>query len=46
MYGGVQDLGYGIGDLITSGIDVATGTELTEALDEAYEKNKIKDLKH
>jgi hypothetical protein len=43
LYGGVQDLGYGIGDLITSGIDAAAGTELTEALDEAYEKNKIKD---
>jgi hypothetical protein len=43
LYGGVQDLGYGIGDLITSGIDAAAGTELTEALDEAYEKNKIKE---
>ena len=43
LYGGVQDLGYGIGDLITSGIDAAADTNLTEALDEAYENNKIKD---
>ena len=35
LYGGVQDLGYGIGDLITAGIDAAAGTALTEALDEA-----------
>jgi hypothetical protein len=43
LYGGVQDLGYGIGDLITSGIDAAADTDLSERLDEVYESNKIKD---
>ena len=43
LYGGVQDLGYAIGDLLTSGIDAAVGTDLGEKLTEAYEKNKIKD---
>ena len=43
LYGGVQDLGYGIGDLITSGIDAVADTNLSERLDEVYENNKIKD---
>ena len=43
LKGGVQDLGYGIGDLITSGIDAAAGTDLSERLDEIYEKNKLED---
>ena len=41
--GGVQDLGYGIGDLLTSGTDLAFDTNLSERLDEVYEENKIKD---
>ena len=43
LKGGVQDLGYGIGDLITSGIDAAADTDLSEKLDEIYEKNKLED---
>jgi hypothetical protein len=43
LYGGVQDLGYAIGDLLTSGIDAAAGTDLSEKLTEVYEENKIKD---
>ena len=37
--GGLQDLGYGIGDLLTSGVDAA-GTDLGEKLTEVYEKIK------
>jgi len=43
LTGGVQDLGYAIGDLLTSGIDAAAGTDLSEKLDEVYQENKIKD---
>ena len=43
MFGGVQDLGYAIGDLLTSGIDTAADTNLTEELTKVYEENKIKD---
>jgi hypothetical protein len=43
VIGGVQDLGYAVGDLLTSGIDAAIGTDLSEKLDEVYEENKIKD---
>ena len=43
LAGGVQDLGYGIGDLLTSGVDAVVGTNLAEKLDEVYEENKIKD---
>ena len=43
LKGGVQDLGYGIGDLITSGIDAAADTNLSERLEEIYEKNKLED---
>ena len=43
LYGGVQDLGYAVGDLLTSGIDAVVGTDLGEKLTEVYEKNKIKD---
>ena len=42
LLGGVQDLGYAIGDLLTSGIDAAD-TNLTEELTKVYEENKIKD---
>ena len=43
LYGGVQDLGYSIGDLVTSGIDYAFDTDYVSKLDEIYEENKIKD---
>ena len=48
LYGGVQDLGYSVGSLLTEGIDLgakAAGkeTELTERLTKAYEENKIKE---
>ena len=43
LYGGVQDLGYSVSDLITGGIDYAFDTEYTTKLDETYEENKIKD---
>ena len=43
LFGGVQDLGYAIGDLLTSGIDAAADTNLTEELTKVYEENKIKD---
>ena len=49
LYGGVQDLGYSIGSLLTEGIDLTVGrlpkdnTKFTEKLTEVYEKNKIKD---
>ena len=43
IYSGAQDLGYGIGDLLTAGIDLAADTDLNEALTEIYEENKIKD---
>ena len=46
-YKGAQKLGYSFGDLITSGIDLTVGqvfdTELTEKLNEAYEKNELAD---
>jgi hypothetical protein len=43
LYGGVQDLGYSISDLVTGGIDYVFDTDYTTKLDEAYEENKIKD---
>jgi len=43
LTGGVQDLGYAIGDLLTSGVDAAAGTDLSEKLTEVYEEGKIKD---
>ena len=43
VYGGMQDLGYSIGDLVTSGIDYVFDTDYVSKLDEAYEENKIKD---
>ena len=46
LAGGVQDLGYAVGDLLTSGVDAAVGTDLSEKLDEVYEENKIKDPEH
>ncbi len=43
VLGGVQNIGYSFGDLITTGIDAAADTELTKKLDEAYRDNKIQD---
>ena len=41
VYGAAQSLGYSFGDLITTGVDAAVDTNLTEKLDEVYEQNKI-----
>jgi len=43
VFGAAQSLGYSFGDLITTGIDAAIDTNLTEKLDEVYEQNKIED---
>ena len=43
VFGAAQNIGYSIGDLLTTGIDIAADTNLTEALDKAYEENKIAD---
>ena len=43
VFGAAQSLGYSFGDLITTGIDMAADTNLTERLDEVYEQNKIED---
>ena len=42
-FGAAQNIGYSIGDLLTTGIDMAVDTNLVEALDKAYEENKIAD---
>ena len=41
VFGAAQSLGYSFGDLVTTGIDMAADTNLTERLDEVYEQNKI-----
>jgi hypothetical protein len=43
IFGAAQNIGYSIGDLLTTGTDLALDTNLTEALDKAYEENKIAD---
>ena len=43
VLGGVQNIGYSFGDLITTGTDAALDTNLTERLDKAYQENKIQD---
>ena len=43
IYSGVQNIGYSIGDLLTTGTDLALDTNLSERLDKAYEENKIAD---
>ena len=47
FYSGAQKLGYAIGDLVTSGIDLTVGrigdTNLNEKLTEVYEENKMKE---
>jgi len=42
-YGGAQNILYSFGDLVTTGIDAARDTRLTEKLDQVYKENKIKD---
>ena len=41
VFGAAQNIGYSIGDLLTTGIDAARDTNLTERLDTVYEENKI-----
>jgi len=46
VYSGTQKLGYAIGDIITTGVDMGASvvgkeTELTEKLSDIYEENKI-----
>ena len=43
LYGGVQDLGYAGGDLLTSGIDAAIDTYLTEELTKAEVRTVVDD---
>jgi hypothetical protein len=43
IFGAAQNIAYSIGDLLTTGIDAAADTNLTEALDKVYEENKIAD---
>ena len=43
VLGGAQNIGYSIGDLLTTGTDLALDTNLSEKLDKAYEENKIQD---
>ena len=43
IYGAVQNIGYSFGDLITTGIDMARDTNLTERLDKIYDESKIDD---
>jgi len=43
LYGGAQNFVYSVGDLLTTGTDLAFNTDLTTALDKAYEENKIAD---
>ena len=43
VYSGVQNIGYSIGDLLTTGTDRALDTNLIEKLDKVYEENNIDD---
>ena len=43
MFGAAQNISYSFGDLITTGIDAAADTNLTEKLDKVYEETKIDD---
>ena len=43
IFGAAQNIGYSIGDLLTTGTDLALDTNLSEKLDKAYEENKIQD---
>ena len=40
VYGAAQNIGYSFGDLITTGIDAAADTNLTEKLDKFMKKIK------
>jgi len=43
IFGAAQNIGYSIGDLLTTGTDLALDTNLSEKLDKVYEENKIQD---
>ena len=43
LYGIAENTAYSIGDLATTGIDAAAGTDLNEKLNEAFEENKLDD---
>ena len=43
IFGAAQNISYSFGDLITTGIDMAADTNLTERLDKVYEETKIDD---
>ena len=43
IFGAAQNISYSFGDLVTTGIDMAADTNLTEKLDKLYEENKIDD---
>ena len=43
LYGAAENTAYSIGDLATTGIDAAAGTDLNEKLNKAFEENKLDD---
>jgi hypothetical protein len=43
IFGAAQNIAYSFGDLITTGIDAAADTNLTEKLDKVYDETKIDD---
>ena len=43
IFGAAQNIAYSFGDLITTGIDMAADTNLTQKLDKVYEETKIDD---
>ena len=43
IFGAAQNIAYSFGDLITTGIDMAADTDLTQKLDKVYEETKIDD---
>jgi len=43
IFGAAQNISYSFGDLVTTGIDMAADTNLTEKLDKVYEETKIDD---
>ena len=43
IFGAAQNIAYSFGDLITTGIDAARDTNLSEKLDAEYERNKVED---
>ena len=43
IFGAAQNISYSFGDLVTTGIDAAMDTNLTEKLDKVYDETKIDD---